>query len=357
VPPDPAAGQAGLSAYFACANRGKRSVAIDMGSQAGQRLIRDLARSCDVVVENFKVGGLAKYGLDYERLSAENPRIVYCSITGFGQTGPNAHRAGYDYLVQGMAGLMSITGQPDGTPGGGPVKVGVAISDLIAGWNAVGSILSALIQRDRTGRGCHIDVALYDTTVAALINQASSLLAGGGVPQRLGNVHPTIAPYEVYETADGHVVLAIGNNGQFERFCGAAGIAEAARDTRFATNPARVANRVALNEILIPVLKSRGTAAWVDLLESRAVPCGPINTIDEVLASPQTRARGLVQTLDSPATGPLPVVGNPVQMSGCNTTAQRAPPMLGDSTGDVLSDVLGLARDDIDGLRRAGVIG
>jgi crotonobetainyl-CoA:carnitine CoA-transferase CaiB-like acyl-CoA transferase len=357
VAPDPTAGEAGLSAYFMCANRGKRSVAIDLADPQGQSLVQGLAARCDIVVENFKVGGLARYGLDYETLAAANPKLVYCSITGFGQTGPNAHRAGYDYLVQGMAGLMSITGVADGEPGAGPVKVGVAISDLTAGWNAVGAILSAVIARDRTGRGCHIDIALFDVTVAALINQASSYLVSGDVPARLGNQHPAIAPYEVYATADGHVILAIGNNGQFQRFCAAAALDDMAQDARFATNAARVAHRPELNAVLQPLMRSRTTADWVALLESRAVPCGPINAIDAVMAEPQVAARGLKRDLHHAAVGALPVIANPVKMSGVDTTADAPPPLLGDATDKVLSELLDLGLDEIARLRNDKVIG
>jgi crotonobetainyl-CoA:carnitine CoA-transferase CaiB-like acyl-CoA transferase len=357
VPPETEAGEAGLSAYFACTNRGKRSVAIDIASKEGQALIRELARRSDVVVENFKVGGLAQYGLDYESLNKINPRIVYCSITGFGQTGPNAQRAGYDYLVQGMAGLMSITGKPDDEPGGGPIKVGVAVSDVCAGWNAVGAILSALLQRERTGKGAHIDVALFDVTLALLINQASSFLATGQTPQRLGNSHPSLTPYDAFQTADGNMILAIGNNGQFQRFYETAGLPDVAADPRFATNALRIANRSALMGLLRPQLAKRTTAQWVALLEPQAVPCGPVNTIADAINEPQCAARELVKTLEHPAIGPLQVIGNAVKMSDCATTATKAPPLLGEDTTDVLSRVLGLGSADIERLLTQGVIG
>lgn len=354
--PDAAAGEAGLSAYFACTNRGKHSVGIDIAAPEGQALVRELARRSDVVVENFKVGGLAKYGLDYDSLAALNPRLVYCSITGFGQTGPNAGRAGYDYLVQGMAGLMSITGKPDGEPGGGPVKVGVAVSDVTAGFNAVGAILAALLQRERTGKGCHIDVALFDVTLAMLINQASSFLATGQTPQRLGNAHPSLTPYDAFQTADGNMILAIGNNGQFRRFCAAAGVAQIAEDARFATNADRIANRAALMALLRPLLAQRTTAAWVALLEPEAVPCGPVNTVAEAVAEPQTTARQLVRSLPHDRLGPIQVVANAVKMSDCDVTAVKPPPLLGEDTSDVLGRVLGIGDEEISRLRTLGIV-
>lgn len=346
----------GLSTYFMAVNRGKRSVTIDFTQAAGQQLVREIAARSDVLVENFKVGGLAKHGLDYHSLRQINPRLVYCSITGFGQTGPYAHRAGYDFIVQGMGGLMSITGQPDGVPGGGPVKVGVAICDEMAGLNALSGILTALIARDRTGDGCHIDIALLDATVAALINQASSHLVTGGVPGRLGNAHPTIVPYETFATADGHIILAIGNDGQFRRFCEAAGLDGVPDDARFATNAARIANRALLIQMITAATLCRPSCDWIELLEHRAVPCGPINRIDAVFADPHVIARGMARQMKSGAAAPLPVVANAVRIAGVETTADKAPPLLGEDTDDVLTDVLGLAAPEIEKLRASGVI-
>lgn len=352
----PGEGGPGLSTYFMAVNRGKRSVTLDFTRAEGQRLVREIAVRSDVLVENFKVGGLAKYGLDYDSMRQVNPRLVYCSITGFGQSGPYAHRAGYDFIVQGMGGLMSITGQPDGVPGGGPVKVGVAICDEVAGLNALSGILTALVARERTGEGCHLDIALLDSTVAALINQASSHLVTGRVPGRLGNAHPTIVPYEAFPTADGHIILAIGNDGQFRRFCEAAGMDGVADDQRFATNAARIANRAVLIEMITAATLRRPSRAWIELLEHRAVPCGPINRIDEVFADPQVQARGLSRQTTRGAAAPLPVVANAVRIAGVETTADKAPPLLGEDTQAVLADVLGLSGAEIETLRASGVI-
>jgi crotonobetainyl-CoA:carnitine CoA-transferase CaiB-like acyl-CoA transferase len=353
---EPSAGDPGLSAYFLCANRGKKSVSIDMATNEGQELIRKLAAKSDVLIENFKVGGLAKYGLDYPSIKAINPGIVYCSITGFGQTGPYAPRAGYDFLVQGMGGLMSVTGEPDSAPGGGPVKVGVAISDQIAGMNALAGILAALVRRERTGEGDHIDVALLDATVSSLINQASTYLVAETVPGRMGNAHPTVVPYQAFSTAKGHIILAIGNDGQFARFCKATGLEALSDDQRFATNAARIVNRAALIPRIADALKSRTAAEWISLFEPLAVPCGPINTIDQVFQDPQVKARGMRRTLVHPEAGQLPVVANPVRMASCDTTAQKAPPLLGEDTTTVLREVLGLGAAEIEELRARKVV-
>lgn len=353
---EPSAGDPGISAYFACTNRGKKSVTVDISHPQGQALIRALAAQSDVLIENFKVDGLAKYGLDHVSLAAVNPRLVYCSITGFGQTGPYAPRAGYDFLVQAMGGLMSVTGEPDGAPGGGPVKVGVAISDQIAGMNALAAILTALLRRERTGEGEYIDVALLDSTVAALINQASTYLVAGTVPKRMGNAHPTVVPYQAFRTADGHIILAVGNDGQFQRFCAAAGRRELADDDRYRTNAARIVNRERLIPVIAEVMRERTSAEWIDLLEARAVPCGPINTIDQVFADAQVEARGMRRVLDHPTAGPLAVVANPVRMASHDTTVSQAPPLLGESTDAVLSGLLGLSADEIATLRAEGVV-
>ena len=354
VPPQD--GVPGISAYFMCVNRGKKSVTIDIARPEGQALLRDLAKLCDVMIENFKVGGLEKYGLDYASIKAINPGIIYCSITGFGQTGPYAQRAGYDFVVQGMGGLMSVTGRPEGQPGDEPMKVGVAISDEMAGMNALAGILSALVRRERTGEGAYIDIALLDVTVAALINQASNYLVSGTVPGRLGNAHPTIVPYETFPTADGHIILAIGNDGQFARFCDAAELPELADDPRFAINSQRIANRLQLVEMLTRRLRQKDSAYWISLLESRAVPCGPINRIDQVFADPQVEARGLKRVLTEGEAQPLPVVSNPVRMAGSDTTAAKAPPLLGEDTDAVLEGVLGLSKARIAALRKAGAV-
>ena len=353
---EPTENDPGISAYFACCNRGKQSVTVDITHPKGQELIRKLAAKSDVVIENFKVGGLAKYGLDYQSLKQINPGIIYCSITGFGQTGPYAPRAGYDFLVQAMGGLMSITGEPDDVPGGGPVKVGVAISDQMAGMFALSAILTALLKRERTGEGEYIDVALLDSTVASLINQASTYLVSGIVPQRMGNAHPTVVPYQAFRTADGHIILAIGNDGQFQRFCAMAGLEGLADDERYRTNSARILNRDTLIPKIAEAIRQRTTAEWVSLLESQAVPCGPINTIDQVFADPQVQARGMRRVLEHEKAGPLPVTANPVRMASHDTTASKAPPLLGENTEEVLSRLLDLSPDDIAALRNEGVV-
>lgn len=345
-----------ISAYFSCTNRGKKSIAVDMADPEGQALLRALAAKSDVVIENFKVGGLKRYGLDYETLSALNPKLVYCSITGFGQTGPYAERAGYDFLLQGMGGLMSITGEPDDLPGGGPVKVGVAISDEITGLNALSGILAALIRRDHTGVGEHLDIALLDCTVAALANQAATYHVSGAVPGRMGNAHPTVVPYQVFATADGHIILAVGNDGQFERFCNVAGLAHLAEDERYRTNPQRIANRRTLIPIMEEVFRQRSSADWMSVLEAAKVPCGPINTIAQVFADPQVQAREMRRTLSHPQAGEIPVTANPIRMRTHDTTASKAPPRLGEDTASVLRDVLGLPDTELEDLQKAGVI-
>jgi crotonobetainyl-CoA:carnitine CoA-transferase CaiB-like acyl-CoA transferase len=345
-----------VAAYYLCANRNKRSVTIDIGVAEGQALIRDLASRSDVLVENFKVGGLARYGLDYESLHALNPGLVYCSITGFGQTGPYAARAGYDFLVQGLGGLMSVTGRPDDEPGGGPMKVGVALTDILTGLYAANAIQAALAARDRTGMGQHVDMALLDVQVACLANQAMNYLATGHDPARLGNAHPSIVPYQDFPTADGYMILAIGNDGQFARFCAEAGQPDLSTDTRFATNEARVRNRDALIPILRHMTTARTTAAWVRALEARAVPCGPINGLADVFADPQVRARDLRITMDYPGVGPVPLVASPMRLSDTPVDYRLPPPSLGAHTDEVLRGLLGMSPKAIRALRERDVI-
>lgn len=345
-----------ISAYFTCTNRGKKSVAVDMALPEGQKILQDLAAKSDVVIENFKVGGLKRYGLDYETLSAINPRLVYCSITGFGQTGPYASRAGYDFLLQGMGGLMSITGERDDVPGGGPVKVGVAISDEITGLNALAGILASLIKRDKTGRGEHLDIALLDCTVAALANQAATYHVDGTVPGRMGNAHPTVVPYQVFATSDGHIILAVGNDGQFERLCKAAGLADLATDDRYRTNPQRIKNRTTLIPILEETFMARPSSVWMETLEAAQVPCGPINTIDQVFADPHIQHRQMRRVLDHAHAGEIGVTANPIRMRDHDTTASKAPPRLGEDTDAILRDVLGLDAHQLQDLRQTGVI-
>ncbi len=345
------------AAYYLCTNRNKRSITVDMQTPAGQRLLQELAQQSDVVVENFKTGSLAQYGLDYATLSALNPRLVYCSITGFGQTGPYAQRAGYDFLIQGMGGLMSITGQPDGAPGAGPMKVGVALTDILTGLYAANAIQAALHARTRTGRGQYIDLALLDVGVACLGNQAMNYLHSGQAPQRMGNAHPNTVPYQDFPTADGHMILATGNDGQYARFCEAAGHPEWASDPRFVRNTGRLQHR----DVLIPLLRSatvqRSTADWIALLEKAGVPCGPINTIADVFADPQVRARGLQMAMPHAAGADVALVANPIRMSDTPVQYREAPPQLGQHTRAVLHDVLHMSEKDIDELQRQGALG
>jgi crotonobetainyl-CoA:carnitine CoA-transferase CaiB-like acyl-CoA transferase len=339
------------AAYFLCANRNKRSVTVDLASEAGSELVGRLAQRADVLLENFKPGGLAQYGLDAPQVCARNPRLIYCSITGFGQQGPYASRAGYDFLIQGMGGLMSITGRADDEPGAGPQKVGVAMTDLMTGLYATVAVVAALAERARSGVGQHIDLALLDVQVACLANQASNYLAGGIVPRRMGNAHPSIVPYQDFPTADGDMILAIGNDAQFARFCAVAGHPDWAVDARFATNPQRVAHRATLIPLLRQTTVMRTTHAWIEALESEAVPCGPINRIDEVFADAQVVARGLRIELPHPRAGSVPLVANPIRLSGSPLLYRRAPPQLGEHTDEVLADWLGLGDGEIASLR------
>jgi len=331
------------AAYYFCANRNKRSVAVDIATPEGQALVRRLALEADVVLENFKVGGLRQYGLDWASLSALKPALVYCSITGFGQTGPYAQRAGYDFLIQGMGGLMSVTGRADGEEGAGPQKVGVALTDILTGLYASVGVLAALAHRDRTGAGQHIDLALLDVQVACLANQTANYLIGGSVPRRMGNAHPNIVPYQDFPTADGDMILAVGNDGQFARLCEVAGQAQWAVDARFATNAARVRHRAELIPLLRQATVMRTTREWVAALEAAGVPCGPINRLDEVFADPQVIARGLRIDLPHALAGSVPGVANPIRMSASPVRYERASPLLGEHTAEVLADWLGMA--------------
>ena len=318
------------AAYFHSCNRGKKGITCDFRTAEGQETVRRLVAGADVVIENFKVGGLAKYGLDYASLKAVNPRLIYCSITGFGQDGPYAHRAGYDFIIQGMAGLMSVTGEPDGRPGGGPQKVGVAVIDILTGLYASIAVQAALLERVRSGLGQYIDLALLDVGVACLANQAMNYLVGGTVPQRLGSAHPNIVPYQTFAAADGHLILAVGNDTQFRRFCEVAGWPTLADDPRYASNRGRVANREELCAYISVLIKTRTIDDWLAALEAVGVPCGPINTIDRVFADPQVRARGMVQTLPHPSGVDVPVVRNPIRFSRTPLAIPEAPPRLGE---------------------------
>jgi crotonobetainyl-CoA:carnitine CoA-transferase CaiB-like acyl-CoA transferase len=330
------------AAYFSCTNRNKKSVAIDITTVIGQELVRKLVAQADIVVENFKVGGLAKYGLDYASLKSVKPDLIYCSITGFGQDGPRAKEAGYDLLIQGMGGLMSVTGKPDDQPGGGPVKVGVALVDVITGLYASNAILAALRHRDAGGKGQHIDLALLDSLIAALANQSQGYLVSGNVPPRLGNAHPSIAPYESFPTADGHIILAIGNDSQFRRFCAVAGIAQYADDPNYSTNKARVQNRDHLIPYLQDIFSKKSSESWISELSAEGIPCGPINDLDSVFADPQVKHRALAQSLPHKAAGKVPTVANPIRFSETPAEYRSGPPVLGEHTSEVLKELASL---------------
>lgn len=350
-PPWHGDGQDRVAAYFLSCNRGKKSAAIDFGQAEGAALVRSLAADADVVVENFKVGGLKKFGLDAASLRASNPRLVYASITGFGQDGPYADRAGYDYIIQGMGGLMSITGLPDGVPGGGPMRVGVAVVDLFTGMYTCVGILSALFARERTGEGAHIDMALFDTQLAVLANQASNALVSGKDPGRQGNTHPNIVPYQVFEAADQQIIVAVGNDRQFARLAEICGHPEWSRDERFASNGARVANRDAIVSLIAEVIRQAPAAQWLEQLEAGGIPAGPINRISQALADLQAQHRQMVRTI-----GGVPQVGSPLRFDGERIDADLPPPGLGAHTTEVLGS-LGLSPEELQRLQAAKVVG
>jgi crotonobetainyl-CoA:carnitine CoA-transferase CaiB-like acyl-CoA transferase len=343
------------AAYYLGANRNKRSITVDIATAEGQALIRTLAAQCDVLVENFKVGDMARYGLDAKTLLAALPRLVYCSITGYGQTGPYAERAGYDYAVQGLGGLMSVTGERDDLPGGGPQKVGVAVADLFTGLYATTAILAALRHRDATGEGQAIDMALLDTQVAMLANLGANYLVTGVAPKRAGNAHQNIVPYQVFEVADGHVILAVGNDGQFARFCTVAGRADLAADARFVRNADRVRHRATLVPSIAQTMKTRKRADWLSALEAAKVPCGPINDLADVFADPQVHARGMVTHVDHPLAGDIRLVASPIKMSATPPQTRRPPPLLGEHTDEVL-EAFGIDVAARAALRKAGAI-
>ncbi|MEO7151507.1 MAG: CaiB/BaiF CoA-transferase family protein [Burkholderiaceae bacterium] len=350
----------GEAAYYLGANRNKRSITVDLAHPQGQALVRRLAAGCDVVVENYKVGDMARYGLDAATLLALQPRLVYCSITGFGQTGPYRDRAGYDYAAQGMGGLMSVTGPSraeiaDDAPGGGPQKVGVAVADLFTGMYATTAILAALRHRDRTGIGQSIDMALLDTQVAMLANLGANYLATGVAPQRAGNAHQNIVPYQVFEVSDGHLILAVGNDAQFARFCEVAGVPDLARDPRYARNASRVGERATLVPVLAKILKTRPRADWLAALEVAKVPCGPINDLAEVFADPQVSSREMTVRLSHPLAGEVELVASPMKLSATPVQYRRPPPLLGQHTDEVLAE-FGLGPDEIAALHRAQAI-
>ncbi len=344
------------SAYFLSANRGKKSVTIDITRAEGQALVRRLAANSDILLENFKVGGLAKYGLDYDSLKGLHPGLIYCSITGFGQTGPYRDRPGYDFMIQGMGGLMSITGEPDNRPGGGPQKVGVALADVLTGMYATVAVLAALAHRDQTGVGQHVDLALLDVQLACLANQAMNYLASGQPPGRLGNAHPNIVPYQTFATRDGYIIVAVGNDQQFARLCNLVGRPELANDVRFASNAARVRNRTGLIPTLEDILAKKSSETWLRRLEQAGIPAGPINTLDKVFANPQVQHRGMRVDLPHALAGSVPLVASPLNFSATPICYDRAPPTLGQDTDEVLADLLGLSETDLGPLKANGII-
>ena len=330
------------AAYYLSTNRNKRSIEVDIATAEGADLIRELARKSDVLVENYKVGGLKKYGLDYDALKAINPALIYCSVTGFGHDGPYRERPGYDFMIQGMAGLMSITGERDDLPGGGPQKAGVAVTDIVTGMYASVAILGALAERHRSGLGQHLDIALLDCHVAMLANQNSNFFNSGVAPKRAGNAHQNVVPYQVFAASDGHLIVAVGNDSQFRAFCAIIGAVELGTDARYATNKQRVINRVALIERLTAIMASGKRDDWLQKLEAVGVPCGPINDIEQVFDNPQVQARGLRQEMTHPLAGRASVTASPLRFSDTPVQYRRAPPMLGEHTEEVLREVLGM---------------
>ena len=344
------------SAYFTSANRGKKSVTVNLAIAAGQALVRELAQKSDVLIENYKFGDLARYGLGYDELAKLNPRLVYCSVTGFGQTGPQREHPGYDFMIQGMGGMMSVTGEPDGAPGGGPQRAGVPVADIITGMYASIAICAALAHRAETGMGQHLDLALLDSQIALLAYQNTNYFATGTPPGRIGNLHPNIVPYQPFRTADGDVILACGNDNLYRKFCEAAGCGELAADPRYATNAKRVENRLELTRLLQEVFSKKPTREWVALLEAAGVPNGPINNVAQVFEEPQVRARGIRLKLDHPAAGKLDSVASPMRFSGTPLSFERAPPLLGQHTEEVLRGLLGKSEAELEKLRADGAV-
>jgi crotonobetainyl-CoA:carnitine CoA-transferase CaiB-like acyl-CoA transferase len=340
------------SAYFLGVNRNKQSVTVDIAKSEGQALVHKLLEHCDILAENFKVGALAKYGLGYEQLKVKHPRLIYCSITGFGQTGPYAPRPGYDALIQAMGGIMSLTGEPNGSP----QKAGVPVADLFAGLYGCIGILAAVNHRNNTGEGQHIDIGMLDTHVAWLANQGMNYLATGENPPRLGNQHPNISPYQEYPTQDGYLILAVGNDPTFERFCKNFGLDDLPKDPRFATNAARVANRDLVTQTLTPVMKSKTTAAWVEALEALKIGCGPINTLKDVFADPHVIARDMVVKMQHASGQEIEVIANPVKLSATPPDYRSPPPVLGEHSDHVLGGLLGMSADEIAALREKGIV-
>jgi formyl-CoA transferase len=344
------------AAYYLAANRGKKSITVDIATAEGQRIVRELARVSDVLVENYKVGQLRKYGLDYAALATENPGLIYCSVTGFGQTGPWADRAGYDFIIQGLGGLMSVTGEADDRPGGGPQKVGVAVADIMTGMYSTQAILAALFHRSRTGLGQHLDMALLDVQVAMLANMNTNYLVSGRPPKRWGNAHPNVVPYQTFRTADGWIIVATGNDGQFRRFCEMGERASLASDARFLRMADRIRNREALIPLLAEMVATRPSGYWIDGLAAAGVPCGPINDLGQVFENEQVRARGMRIDIEREDAGPVKLVASPIKASRTPPVYRLPPPRLGEHTDEVLAGLLGYDAARIDALRRGGVI-
>ena len=353
---DAAGKDTGESAYFACANRGKKSITVNLAAPEGQRIVRELASQCDVLLENYKPGDLGRYGLGYDDLKKVNPKLVYCSVTGFGHTGPYRDRPGYDFMIQGMGGLMSVTGERDDLPGGGPQKAGIPIADIMTGMYATVAVCAALAHRAETGIGQHLDLALLDSQVAVLANQGANYLATGVSPRRLGNAHPNIVPYQTFKTADGDVILACGNDNLFRKFCEVGQCQHLATDARFATNGKRVENRAELTAILDGIFRSRTTRDWTEALEAAGVPNGPINTLEQVFREPQAIARGLKVEIPHPLAGSVSLVRSPMRFSATPLEHKVPPPLLGQHTAEILRGLLGRSDADIDKLRADGAV-
>ncbi len=344
------------SAYFTSANRGKKSMTVNLSQPEGQALVRELAAKSDVLLENYKYGDLQRYGLGYDDLKATNPRLIYCSVTGFGQTGPYKERPGYDFMIQGMGGMMSVTGEPDEKPGGGPQRAGVPIADIITGMYASIAICAALAHRAQSGKGQHLDLALLDSQIALLAYQNTNYFATGKPPRRIGNLHPNIVPYQPFRASDGEVILACGNDNLYRKFCAAAGCAELAEDARFATNGKRVENREELTRLLAAIFAKRTKKEWVALLDAAGVPNGPINDIAQVFDEPQVKARGVRIEVQHPVAGKVPMVASPMRFSGTPLEHKTPPPLLGEHTDEILRQVLGKKPEEIARLREAKVL-
>ena len=344
------------SSYYLSCNRGKKSITLDISKPEGQQIVRELAAKCDVLIENYKVGTLARYGLAYEQLRVVNPRLIYCSITGFGQSGPYAPRPGYDFVFQGMGGLMSITGERDDLPGGGPMKVGIAITDILTGMYASLAITAAIAHCERGGSGQYIDMALLDCMVAFNANQISGYLVSGNIPRRYGNAHPNVVPYQVFPCKDGHIILAVGNDSQFASLCKVAGRPELAEDERFRQMSGRIVNRDALIPLIAAIMQQRGMHEWIEALEAANVPCGPINNMQQVFEDPQVQHRGLKVEIPTPAGVPCPTVASPMRFSETPVEYDVPPPTLGEHTQEILQSLLGMERQAVDALAAKGIV-